>query len=92
MLGVNASVNLYMWHGGTNYGLTSGGQGGNMVNPSSYDYDAPQSECGKFQKGDIFYTVSQLIIVRFHFKYDYTNIKLYFYLCIFCGNILFCTI
>ena len=45
ILTMNASVSLYMWHGGTNFGLTSGGEVvGN--NPTSYDYDAPQSECG----------------------------------------------
>ncbi|KAL5248428.1 hypothetical protein ACHWQZ_G017571 [Mnemiopsis leidyi] len=48
LLALNASVNLYMWHGGTNFGLSSGAQyrNGLIANPTSYDYDAPQSEWG----------------------------------------------
>lgn len=37
----NASINFYMFHGGTNFGFTNGGQ---VV--TSYDYDAPISESG----------------------------------------------
>ena len=36
-----------MWHGGTNFGLTSGAEKNFLEpNPTSYDYDAPQSEWG----------------------------------------------
>ena len=47
LLEMGASANLYMWHGGTNFGLTSGAQQKVFkINPTSYDYDAPQSEWG----------------------------------------------
>lgn len=45
-----ASVNLYMFHGGTNFGFTSGANYTDQVpiQPSltSYDYDAPLDEAG----------------------------------------------
>ncbi len=45
-----ASVNLYMFHGGTNFGFTSGANYSKQypIEPSmtSYDYDAPLSEAG----------------------------------------------
>lgn len=45
-----ASVNLYMFHGGTNFGFTSGANYSKQypIQPSttSYDYDAPLSEAG----------------------------------------------
>ena len=45
-----ASVNLYMFHGGTNFGFTAGANATreHPVQPSitSYDYDAPLSEAG----------------------------------------------
>lgn len=42
------SVNIYMFHGGTNFGFTNGSNyyGRLMPDVSSYDYDAPLSECG----------------------------------------------
>ncbi|XP_045105741.1 beta-galactosidase-like isoform X3 [Portunus trituberculatus] len=48
ILALNASVNMFMFHGGTSFGLTSGS---NILpkfraNPTSYDYDAPVSEAG----------------------------------------------
>ncbi|EFN79021.1 Beta-galactosidase [Harpegnathos saltator] len=49
MLDIGASVNIYMFFGGTNFGLTSGANGGyNEFKPqiTSYDYDAPLSEAG----------------------------------------------
>jgi len=41
-------VNLYMFHGGTNFGFTSGANHYEELKPdvTSYDYDAPLSECG----------------------------------------------
>ncbi|MFD6177535.1 MULTISPECIES: glycoside hydrolase family 35 protein [unclassified Isoptericola] len=55
LLGAGASVNLYMFHGGTNLGLTNGANDKGTYLPitTSYDYDAPLSEHGaptaKFQ-------------------------------------------
>lgn len=50
LLARGASVNLYMFHGGTNFGFTSGANNTKMlpIEPSmtSYDYDAPLSEAG----------------------------------------------
>jgi beta-galactosidase len=53
MLGDGASVNLYMFCGGTNFGFTNGantaGRSGIGYQPTitSYDYDAPLSEDGR---------------------------------------------
>ena len=48
LLAAGASVNLYMVHGGTNYGLTNGANDKGIYQPTitSYDYDAPLSEDG----------------------------------------------
>lgn len=49
MLDIGASVNFYMFYGGTNFGFTSGANGGaGVYNPqlTSYDYDAPLTEAG----------------------------------------------
>ena len=49
LLGMNASVNMYMFEGGTNFGFWNGANaGGNNYSPqpTSYDYDAPLSEAG----------------------------------------------
>jgi len=52
MLEVGASVNIYMFHGGTSFGFTAGSNyfhpsaDGFQVTPTSYDYDAPVSEAG----------------------------------------------
>ena len=51
LLALNASANVYMAHGGTNFAFESGaGGGGTNYKPvtTSYDYDAPISEAGKF--------------------------------------------
>ena len=48
-LAAGASVNLYMWHGGTNFGFMNGANvllGRYWPDVSSYDYDAPLSEAG----------------------------------------------
>ena len=52
MLSHGASVNIYMFDGGTNFGFMNGANGGDMggaYNPTttSYDYDAPISEGGE---------------------------------------------
>ena len=50
MLSLNASMNLYMFHGGTNFKFYNGADLDNAltfsISPTSYDYDAPLSEAG----------------------------------------------
>lgn len=50
ILFLNASVNLYMLIGGTNFGFMNGAdmnkKGEFLISPTSYDYDAPLSEAG----------------------------------------------
>ena len=49
LLAAGASVNLYMFHGGTNFGLTNGANDKGRYLPilTSYDYDAPLDEAGQ---------------------------------------------
>lgn len=49
MLGRGISVCWYMFHGGTNFGFTSGANFGGAFQPqpTSYDYDAPLDEAGR---------------------------------------------
>jgi len=49
LLSAGASVNIYMFHGGTNFGLTSGANHKGRYVPISttYDYDAPLDELGR---------------------------------------------
>ena len=48
LLAAGASVNVYMFHGGTNFGFTSGANDKGVYQPTitSYDYDAPLDEAG----------------------------------------------
>ncbi|WP_395244036.1 beta-galactosidase family protein [Agromyces sp. MMS24-K17] len=48
ILAAGGSVNVYMFHGGTNFGLTSGANDKGRYAPitTSYDYDAPLDEAG----------------------------------------------
>lgn len=48
ILAAGGSVNLYMFHGGTNFGLTNGANDKGTYHPitTSYDYDAPLDEAG----------------------------------------------
>jgi beta-galactosidase len=48
LLGAGASVNVYMFHGGTNFGLSNGANDKGVYRPTvtSYDYDAPLDEAG----------------------------------------------
>lgn len=49
ILGHHASVNLYMFHGGTSFGMMAGASastGSYRGNVTSYDYDAPLDEAG----------------------------------------------
>ena len=49
LLARGASVNLYMFHGGTNFGFTNGANDKGVYQPivTSYDYDAPLDEAGE---------------------------------------------
>jgi beta-galactosidase len=48
LLSAGASVNVYMFHGGTNFGFTNGAnhKGTYQSHVTSYDYDAPLDEAG----------------------------------------------
>ncbi|MCQ9183326.1 beta-galactosidase [Streptomyces sp. IBSBF 2953] len=48
LLSAGASVNIYMFHGGTNFGHTNGANHHHAYAPTvtSYDYDAPLTESG----------------------------------------------
>ncbi|MEJ1114119.1 beta-galactosidase family protein [Paenarthrobacter sp. CCNWLY172] len=48
LLTAGASVNIYMFHGGTNFGFSNGANDKGIYEPTitSYDYDAPLSEDG----------------------------------------------
>jgi beta-galactosidase len=62
LLKQGASVNLYMWHGGTNFGFMNGANafGNNfLADVTSYDYNAPVSECGDLTKK--FHALSRVI-------------------------------
>ncbi|XP_041664936.1 beta-galactosidase-1-like protein 2 [Cheilinus undulatus] len=52
ILQLDMSINLYMFHGGTNFGFMSGAFGHELLAPkpmvTSYDYDAPLSEAGDY--------------------------------------------
>ncbi len=49
LLSAGASVNIYMFHGGTNFGFTNGANDKGTYSPTitSYDYDAPLDESGQ---------------------------------------------
>ncbi|KOU61712.1 beta-galactosidase [Streptomyces sp. MMG1533] len=48
LLSAGASVSIYMFHGGTNFGFTNGANHKHAYEPTvtSYDYDAPLTESG----------------------------------------------
>ncbi|KAM4703891.1 beta-galactosidase-1-like protein 2 [Rhinophrynus dorsalis] len=50
VLNLGASINLYMFHGGTNFGFMSGALHFHEYRPdvTSYDYDAPLTEAGDY--------------------------------------------
>ncbi|TKS81297.1 Beta-galactosidase-1-like protein 2 [Collichthys lucidus] len=52
ILKLGMSINLYMFHGGTNFGFMSGAFAVGLIAPkpmvTSYDYDAPLSEAGDY--------------------------------------------
>ncbi|GAB6024566.1 hypothetical protein CHUAL_009718 [Chamberlinius hualienensis] len=63
MLDLNASVNMYMFHGGTNFGFSSGanshGTYDYLADTTSYDFMAPISESGLVS--DLYYTIRDTI-------------------------------
>lgn len=63
MLKNGASINIYMFHGGTNFGFTNGANGNSYVDYeadiTSYDYDAPLTECG--DPGEKFWAFQKII-------------------------------
>ena len=58
---LNASFNFYMFHGGTNFGFTSGANYGEKYEPTvtSYDYNAPLSEAG--DRTETYYKLREMI-------------------------------
>lgn len=61
ILSAGASVNFYMFHGGTNFGFMNGANDDGQYWPTitSYDYDAPLSEAG--DPTDKFYAFREVI-------------------------------
>ncbi len=57
----DSSFNLYMFHGGTNFGFTNGANHDGVYNPTitSYDYGAPLSEAGDLTEA--YYAVQKAI-------------------------------
>ncbi len=65
ILALNASVNMYMFIGGTNFAFWNGADASNafLPVPTSYDYDAPLTEAGDpWQK----YMVIRDVIKKYH--------------------------
>ncbi|KAM7287533.1 beta-galactosidase-like [Ixodes scapularis] len=56
ILSFNASVNFYMFHGGTNFGFSNGRNPPSQ--PTSYDYGAPLSEAG--DPTDLYYKIRNI--------------------------------
>ncbi|CAD6007356.1 beta-galactosidase family protein [Agreia sp. COWG] len=61
LLAAGASVNIYMFHGGTNFGFTNGANDKGVFQPTvtSYDYDAPLTESGA--PGEKFWAFREVI-------------------------------
>jgi beta-galactosidase GanA len=68
ILSFNSSVNMYMFHGGTNWGFLNGANikgfettdnSGYQPDTTSYDYDAPLSEAGDYTEK--YFKVKELI-------------------------------
>ncbi|OHT11324.1 Beta-galactosidase [Tritrichomonas foetus] len=75
MLALDGNVNFYMYIGGTNFYFYNGANGDRnsyQADPTSYDYDAPLSECGdmtwKYEK--VKETIAKYLPVR---KLDVKN-------------------
>lgn len=65
MLNMDASVNFYMFHGGTNFGFTNGANYSDKYEPTitSYDYNCPLNEAG--DRTDTYYRIRSLMEERF---------------------------
>lgn len=62
MLAMNASVNMYVFHGGTSFGLTAGSNEFSskfQACPTSYDYDAPVTEAGDLTEK--YYSIREVV-------------------------------
>ena len=61
MLSMDASFNMYMFHGGTNFGFTAGANHFDQYQPTvtSYDYNAPVSEWGTYT--ELYHEVRKLM-------------------------------
>lgn len=46
MMSMKANINFYMFFGGTNFGFSNGINLPFLIQPTTYDYDAPLSEAG----------------------------------------------
>ncbi|KAL3191801.1 hypothetical protein MRX96_059535 [Rhipicephalus microplus] len=53
----NASINFYMFHGGTNFGFTNGADP--LPQPTSYDYGAPLTEAG--DPSDTYFKIREVV-------------------------------
>lgn len=64
-LDMNASFNIYMFHGGTNFGFTNGANYADAYSPTitSYDYNAPLNEAG--DRTPVYYEIRKLLEERF---------------------------
>lgn len=92
MLDLGASVNMYMFHGGTNFGLLNGANYDNGLQPTvtSYDYNCPLSECGDLTEK--YYAIREMIqnhtgkvpelTVKNSVKQAYGKVKLTEYACL----------
>ena len=65
LLGMGASVNIYMFHGGTSFGWMAGANHSDKYEPdvSSYDYDALLDEAGNITEK---YRITQRIIKKYY--------------------------
>src|SRR5579862_3704002 len=67
-----ASVSLYMFHGGTNFGFMNGANYGGhyQPQPTSYDYDAPLDEAGRATEK--YFAFAKVLTGRVPDKSEYT--------------------
>jgi hypothetical protein len=61
-MSMNANVNFYMFHGGTNFGFSNGADPPYLAQPTSYDYDAPVSTYFFLQAIQYYLTLRTFII------------------------------
>ena len=63
-LELNASFNLYMFHGGTNFAFTAGANHFSKYQPTttSYDYNAPLNEYGDYTP--LYYQIREMLLAK----------------------------